>query len=78
MAFHEELLQSCPAPTGSMFGEKADGETARRNEASLLSQLMATRRPFCFLRMGDLELVYLLAEQHNRLDEIDFAGGPLS
>jgi hypothetical protein len=78
MAFHEELLQSCPAPTGSMFGEKADGEAARRNEASLLSQLMATRRPFCFLRMGDLELVYLLAEQHNRLDEIDFAGGPLS
>ena len=78
MAFHEELLQSCPAPTGSMFGEKAGGEAARRNEASLLSQLMATRRPFCFLRMGDLELVYLLAEQHNRLDEIDFAGGPLS
>jgi hypothetical protein len=78
MAFHEELLQSCPAPTTSMFGEKADGEAARRNEASLLSQLMATRRPFCFLRMGDLELVYLLAEQHNRLDEIDFAGGPLS
>jgi hypothetical protein len=78
MAFHEELLQSCPAPTGSMFGEKADGEAARRNEASLLSQLMTTRRPFCFLRMGDLELVYLLAEQHNRLDEIDFAGGPLS
>jgi hypothetical protein len=78
MAFHEELLQSCPAPTGRMFGEKADGEAARRNAASLLSRLMATRRPFCFVRMGDLELVYLLAEQHNRLNEIDFAGGPLS
>ena len=78
MALHEELLQSCPAPSGSMFGRKADGEAARKREASLLSQLMATKRPFCFLRMGDMELVYLLAEQDNRLDEIEFGDGPMS
>jgi hypothetical protein len=78
MPFHEELLQSCPAPSGSMFGDKADGEAARRKEASLLSRLMTTRRPFCFLRMGDMELVYLLAEQYNKLDEIEFRDGPMS
>src|SRR6184192_2299928 len=78
MAFHEELLQSCPPPGGSMFGGKADGEAARRKEASLLSRLMATTRPFCFLRLGDMELVYLLAEQYKRLDEIEFGDGPIS
>jgi len=40
--------------------------------------LMRTKRPFCFLRMGDMELVYLLAEQYDRLDEIEFWDGPLS
>src|SRR5437899_12935087 len=78
MTFHEELLRSCPPPSGNMFGKKEDGYEARLAQAKLLSELMRERRPFCFLRMGDLELVYLLAEQHNRLDEIDFAGGPLS
>ena len=61
-----------------MFGEKANGEAARRKEASLLSLLMATRRPFCFLRMGDMELVYLLAEQFKQLNEIEFGDGPIS
>jgi len=78
ITFHQALLQSCPAPSGSMFGEKADGEAARRKEASLLSKLMTTKRPFCFLRMGDMELVYLLAEQHKQLDEIEFGDGPTS
>ena len=78
ITFHQALLQSCPPPRGSMFGEKADGEAARRIEAGLLSRLMATTRPFCFLRMGDIELVYLLAEQDNRLDEIEFRDGPIS
>src|SRR6266480_6499788 len=66
ITFHQALLQSCPAPSGSMFGEKAHGEAARRKEASFVSQLMATKRPFCFLRLGDMELVYLLAEQYKR------------
>jgi hypothetical protein len=77
VTFYEELLQSCPPPSGSAFGRKEDGYDTRLAHAALLSDLMRSRRPFCFLRMGDLELVYLLAEQHNRLDEIDFAGGPV-
>ncbi len=78
ITFHQALLQSCPAPSGSMFGEKAYGDVARRKEASFVSQLMATKRPFCFLRMGDMELIYLLAEQYKRLDEIEFWDGPMS
>jgi hypothetical protein len=78
MTFHEELWQSCPPPSESMFGKKEDGYGARLAQAKLLSKLMRVRRPFCFLRLGDMELVYLLAEQDNRLDEIEFWDGPMS
>ncbi len=78
MTFYEELLQSCPPPSGSPFGRKEDGYEARVSQAKLLSELMRSRRPFCFLRMGDMELAYLLAAQSNRVDEIQFAGGPMS
>jgi hypothetical protein len=78
ITFHQALLQSCPAPSGSMFGEKAHGEAARRREAIMVSRMMATKRPFCFLRMGDMELVYLLAQQYEQLDGIEFWDGPMS
>ena len=78
MALHEELLQSCPAPSGRMFGKKEEGYDARLAQAKLLSELMRTTRPFCFLRMGDMELVYLLAQQHDKLDAIEFRDGPVS
>jgi len=78
MTFHEELLQSCPPPSGSMFGKKEDGSVARLNQAKFLSELMRTTRPFCFLRLGDMELVYLLAEQYKQLDGIEFGDGPMS
>jgi hypothetical protein len=79
VTFYEELLQSCPPPpSGSPFGKKQDGYDARLAQAKLLSQLMRRRRPFCFLRMGDMELAYLLAEQEQRLDRIEFVDGPLS
>jgi len=78
MTFYEELLQSCPLPSGSPFGNKQDGYEARVAQAQLLSKLMRERRPFCFLRMGDMELAYLLAEQEQRLDRIEFRDGPTS
>ena len=78
MAFHEELLQSCPPPCGRMFGKKEEGYDLRLAQAKLLSELMRTTRPFCFLRMGDMELVYLLAQQHDKLDAIEFRDGPVS
>jgi hypothetical protein len=78
MTFYEELLQSCPPPSGNAFGKKEDGYDARLAQAPFLSKLMRERRPFCFLRMGDMELAYLLADQEQRLDRIEFADGPLS
>lgn len=78
MTFYEELLESCPRPCGSAFGKKQDGYEARLAQAKLLSELMRSRRPFCFLRMGDMELAYLLAEQYGRLAQIEFADGPMS
>jgi len=78
MTFYEELLQSCPPLCGSAFGEKEDGYDARLAQAKLLSGLMRSRRPFCFLRMGDMEFAYLLAEQHKQLDRIEFQDGPIS
>lgn len=78
MTFYEELLQSCPSLSGSAFGRKEDGYEGRVSQAKLLSELMRSRRPFCFLRMGDMELAFLLAAQSNRADEIQFAGGPMS
>ena len=79
MTYYQELLQSCPPPaSGSPFGKKQDGYEARLAQAKFLSQLMRRQRPFCFLRMGDMELAYLLAQQEQRLDGIDFRDGPTS
>ncbi|HEX4707470.1 MAG TPA: hypothetical protein VH229_07020 [Candidatus Udaeobacter sp.] len=78
MSFYEELLHSCPPLSGSAFGKKEDGYDARLAQARLVSELMRGRRPFCFLRMGDMELAYLLAEQHKQLDRIEFRDGPMS
>jgi hypothetical protein len=78
MNYYDELLKSCPPLCGSAFGEKEDGYNARLAQAKLLSELMRSRRPFCFLRMGDMELVYLLTEQSKRLDGLEFRDGPIS
>ena len=78
MTYHQELLQSCPPPTGSMFGCKQEGLDARVRQAEYLTQLMKTRRPFCFLRMGDMELVYLLSHQEGRTESLEYGDGPLA
>src|SRR5262245_39012399 len=79
MTYYQELLQSCPPPpSGSPFGKKQDGYDARLAQATFLSELMRTRRPFCFLRMGDMELAYLLARQDQRLNDVEFLDGPTS
>jgi hypothetical protein len=78
MTYQEELLRSCPPATESTFGRKEDGYEARVAQANLLSKQMRSRRPFCFLRMGDMELRYLLAKQDERLDDIQLGNGPIS
>jgi hypothetical protein len=81
MNYYEELTKACPPATGTMFGDKNDGYPERLEEARRLTQLMQTQRPFCFLRMGDVELKFLLTYQDNRLDQLDqseYGDGPLS
>jgi len=75
MTFHEELLQSCPPPSGSMFGKEEDGSDAGLNQAKVLSGLMRTTRPFCLLCLGDMELVYLLAGRKFGTDRCLESGG---
>jgi hypothetical protein len=81
MSYYEELTGDCPPPTGNMFGSKSDGYVERLLESKRLTALMQTQRPFCFLRMGDVELKYLLTYQSNQLDQLnrsDYDDGPLS
>jgi hypothetical protein len=61
-----------------MLGDKRDGLPARLAQAEFLSDLMRERRPFCFLRMGDMELVYLLSHQNRRMEKLEYDDGPLS
>jgi hypothetical protein len=81
MNYYEELTQGCPPPTGTMFGSKSDGQVERLAEAKRLTRLMQAQRPFCLLRMGDVELKFLLTYQDQRLEQLDhseYADGPLS
>jgi hypothetical protein len=78
MTYHQELLQSCPPPADNMFGRKRDGLDLRIREAENLAGLMRSRRPFCFLRMGDMELIYLLSHQNGRTESLEYGDGPLS
>src|SRR5262249_34676213 len=58
--------------------KKQDSYDARLAQATFLSELMSAHRPFCFLRMGDMELAYLLAKQDQRLNDVEFWDGPTS
>ena len=78
MNYYEELAKGCPPATGSMFGCKSDAYEERLAEAGRISGLMRVQRPFCFLRLGDMELAYLLACQTNHLHRLEFTDGSLS
>jgi hypothetical protein len=78
VTYHLELLKNCPPPAGDMFGRKQDGLDARIRRAEHLTELMRSRRPFCFLRMGDMELVYLLAHQNGLTENLEYDDGPLT
>jgi hypothetical protein len=81
MNYYDELVNSCPPPTGYMAGNKDDGYAERLVEAKRLSELMRRQRPFCFLRLGDGELKHLLIYQGKKLDQFDrsqWDDGPLA
>jgi hypothetical protein len=78
MNYYQELTKDCPPPIGNMFGSKNDGHAERLREARHLTGMMQIQRPFCFLRVGDMELAYLLACQTNQLGSLAYTDGPLS
>lgn len=80
MSFWQELYSSCPPPDGPLFGRKEDGLEQRKAEARKLTELMRARGNFCFLRIGDVELRFLLSLQYGRFEDIgekSFTDGPL-
>lgn len=76
--FHAFLVANTPPPSSSPLGFKPTDLRARRKEAERLTSLMQTYRPFCFLRMGDMDLSYLLAMQEDKLSEFQFGEGIIS
>jgi capsular polysaccharide biosynthesis protein len=60
-----------------MFGSKSDGYPSRLAEAHRLTELMQSKRPFCFLRLGDMELAYLMACQTNQLHRVTYNDGSI-
>jgi hypothetical protein len=80
MSFYNKLHDKCLPPGEEMFGRRVDTNHDRHNEASRLTHLMQAHRPFCFLRMGDVELKYLLTYQADQMDQLDpkeYADGPV-
>jgi hypothetical protein len=67
--YYESLFDSIPKIPSSPLGPKPSNLLARKAEAHRLSKLMYAKRPFCFLRMGDMDLAYLLAAQEGKLTE---------
>ena len=78
ITYHQKLLADTPPAPPSSFGAKPIDLEARRAEARRLSQLMNEKRPFCYLRLGDMDLSYLLAIQAKELDAIMFDDGPIN
>lgn len=81
MNYYEEISKTLPPPVGNMVGDKTDGYEERLAEARRITELMQTRRPFCFLRLGDGELEHFLIAQDNLLDQFDasqYGDGPVA
>lgn len=81
MSFYQQLHDKCPPPTEEMFGKWSKSNHERNQEAARLTRLMIRDRPFCFLRLGDYELKYLLTFQYSQLEQLDprdYSDGPVS
>lgn len=76
--YYDRLLEEtafCPA---SPLGEKDADGVARQSAARRLSELMESHPSFCFLRLGDMDLAYLLAEQDGQLNNMPCGDGAVT
>lgn len=72
------LLGSAPPELCLPLAEKKTDEALRLREARRLSDLMETKSCFCFLRLGDMDLAYLLAAQDGQLANFTYHDGPVT
>ena len=72
---YDDLLDSLQKPI-SPLGNKPVNLDARIKEAQRLSQLMSSTPSFSFIRLGDMELSYLLASQGDTSGAVLFDDGP--
>lgn len=73
--YYDRLLEGTSFRPNSPLGEKDSEDTARRAAARHLSDLMEAQACFCFLRLGDMDLAYLLAEQDGQLAGMPYSDG---
>ena len=73
---HSRIIQTATPVPDSPLGDKPVDLSARRQEARRLSQLMASKPGFSFLRLGDMELTCLLADQEGLCGEIFTGADP--
>ena len=76
--YYESLFAGLPPTPHSPLGHKPRDMEPCCREARRLSALMATQRPFCYLRMGDMDLAYLLAIQDQRVGDLEYDDGPVN
>lgn len=77
-SYYRTLFEKLPPGPSSALGSKPLNLEARRLEAKRLSNLMTKKRPFSFLRLGDMDLAYLLAAQNNESTGFEIDDGPVS
>lgn len=73
--YYQDLCENTPPPpSSSPLGPKPINLEKRKAEARRLSRLMTEQRSFCFLRIGDMDLCYLLAVQDGKPIEFNNNG----
>ena len=76
--YYDRLLTEISFRPASPLGEKDADDKARQAAARQLSDLMNAHAGFCFLRLGDMDLAYLLAQQEEQLADMPYSDGVIS
>ncbi|HMX29225.1 MAG TPA: hypothetical protein PKC13_26805, partial [Blastocatellia bacterium] len=76
--YYDRLIEEATFRPASPLGEKDADGLARQSAARRLSELMESHPRFCFLRLGDMDLAYLLAEQDGQLNNMPCGDGAVT
>lgn len=76
--YYNLLLDQIPNKPSSPLGNKDKDLALRIEEAKRLTSLMELSSHSCFLRLGDMDLVYLLAQQEGLLEDVPYDEGAIT